>query len=102
MEKRSIRKHFPIGTLLSPPYLTTVHEIQQPSHVTGFNIGHQQDGMTGGILQEDLLKVWTANGQHQFVGLEDLSTGSNGHIHHFLILLQRMETSTHIAMEIVP
>jgi len=36
------------------------------------------------------------------VGLKNLSASCNCYIHHLFILLQGMEATTHVAMEIVP
>jgi len=44
-------------------HLAAVHEVQQTGHVAGLHVGHQQDGVTRWVLQEDLLEVGTANGK---------------------------------------
>lgn len=41
-------------------------------------------------------------GAYQFMGLEDFATGCNGDVHHLFVLLQGVEATAHVAMEVVP
>lgn len=58
--------------------------------------------MVGRVFQEDLLEVGTTHGQNEFVSLEDFPARCYRHVHHLLVLLQTVESTAHVSVEVVP
>lgn len=60
------------------------------------------DWMFARIFQEHLLKVRTANGQHDLVRLEELPVARDGHIDQVAPVVQTLEPARDIVRKVVP
>lgn len=58
--------------------------------------------MLARIADEDLLKVRTAYGQHDFVRLQQLAIARQRHVHQIAAIVQILEAGRDVVLEIIP